>query len=50
MRVSARVAPAEPIAADLLPGLPEIGQLVDELEGLSDNGQGAMMSITRWVR
>jgi serine/threonine-protein kinase RsbT len=50
MHVSARVAPAEPTAADLLPGLPEIGQLVDEFEVLSDNGRGAMMSIMRWVR
>jgi hypothetical protein len=50
MHVRARVAPAEPTAADLLPGLPEIEQLVDEFEVLSDNGRGAMMSITRWVR
>jgi hypothetical protein len=50
MHVSARVAPAEPIAADLLPGLPEIEQLVDEFEVLPDNCRGAMMNITRWVR
>jgi hypothetical protein len=50
MHLSARVAPAEPTAGDLLPRLPEIEQLVDEFEVLSDNGRGAMMSITRWVR
>jgi hypothetical protein len=50
MHVSARVAPAEPTAAEFLPGLPEIEQLVDEFEVLPDNGQGAMMSMTRWVR
>jgi anti-sigma regulatory factor (Ser/Thr protein kinase) len=50
LRVNVRVKPVAPTADDLLPGLPEIRQRMDEVEVLPDAGGVAMMSITKWVR
>jgi hypothetical protein len=50
LRVTLRVEQTELTPTDLLPALPEVGPLMDEIAVLSGEGRGAMMSITKWVR